>query len=107
MPYLAHWSEETLSRADIDSLKGITLLEFGVDWCPHCQNIQADLERLLEKHEKVRHIKVEDGKGRPLGRTFAVKLWPNFVILKDGAVMEQLARPQSSDIEKALISAVD
>jgi thioredoxin 1 len=48
---------------------------------------------LLKEFPQVNHIKVEDGKGRPLGRSFRVKLWPSLVFLKDGQVIQQLARP--------------
>jgi thioredoxin len=89
-------------REDIDRLLGPVLLEFGTGWCPHCQAIQQPLETLLMSFPQVRHIKVEDGKGRPLGRSFRVKLWPNLVFLRDGQVVMQLARPQSEEIRQGL-----
>jgi thioredoxin 1 len=49
----------------------------------------------------VSHVKVEDGPGRPLGRSFRVKLWPSFVFLRDGAVVRQLARPSHAELEDA------
>jgi thioredoxin 1 len=60
------------------------------------------LARLLEDYPDVRHIKVEDGPGRPLGRSFRVKLWPNLVFLNDGQVARQLARPDISEVRGAL-----
>jgi thioredoxin 1 len=45
---------------------------------------------------------VEDGRGRPLGRTYRVKLWPTFVFLKDGREVARLVRPAGADIEQAL-----
>lgn len=57
---------------------------------------------LLPKHPGVQHIKVEDGKGRPLGRSFRVKLWPTLVFLKDGQVVQQVARPERREIEQGL-----
>jgi len=57
---------------------------------------------LLNEYPKVRHIKIEDGKGRPLGRSFRVKLWPNLVFLRDGKVVEQLARPGVSEARAGL-----
>jgi thioredoxin 1 len=42
-------------------------------------------------------VKVEDGPGRRLGRSFGVKLWPTLVFLRDGAEVEKLVRPQSAD----------
>ena len=50
----------------------------------------------------MRHVQVEDGKGRPLGRSFRVKLWPNFVFLLDGRVVKQLARPDRREIQQGL-----
>jgi len=39
------------------------------------------------------HWKVEDGKGRPLGRAFQVKLWPTVVLLHDGEEVARVVRP--------------
>ena len=51
----------------------------------------------------MRHIKVEDGSGRPLGRSFRIKLWPTLVFLRDGKEVARLVRPTDADeIEKAL-----
>ena len=45
----------------------------GPSWCPHCRAIQSDLAGALTKNPGVRHVKVEDGRGKPLGRSFRVK----------------------------------
>ena len=57
---------------------------------------------LLKEFPGVRHIKVEDGKGRPLGRSFRIKLWPNLVFLRDGQVVQQLARPEPVEVRRGL-----
>jgi thioredoxin 1 len=49
----------------------------------------------------VRHVKVEDGPGRKLGRSFRVKLWPSLVFLRDGTIVRQLARPSDAELEEA------
>jgi thioredoxin 1 len=89
-------------REEIDHLPGAVLLEFGTGWCGYCHAIQRPLESLLASFPQVRHIKVEDGKGRPLGRSFHVKLWPNFVFLRDGQILMQLARPQPEEVRQGL-----
>ncbi|MBX3170067.1 MAG: thioredoxin family protein [Candidatus Eremiobacteraeota bacterium] len=104
MSYIADYSTSEPTRAEVDALAGFTVLEFGAEWCPHCQAVQPGLRSLLEVHPQVRHLKVEDGKGRPLGRSYAVKLWPNLVFLQDGKVLAQLARPDQSSLEKAFQS---
>jgi thioredoxin 1 len=88
------------TRAEIDRTEGPVLLEFGASWCPHCQALAPELASLLRAYPEVRHIKVEDGPGRPLGRSFHVKLWPNLVFLRDGRVIEQLARPAVPELRR-------
>ena len=41
----------------------------------------------------MRHLKVEDGPGRPLGRSFRVKLWPTLVFMRGGVEVARLVRP--------------
>jgi len=60
------------------------------------------LAALLRDSPQVRHINVEDGKGRPLGRSFRVKLWPTLVFLRDGRVLAQAVRPGVNEIREGL-----
>ena len=98
-PYLAE--KDVPTRDEIDSMTGPVLVEFGTAWCGYCQAAQGDIVDLLAKHPDVRHVKVEDGPGRRLGRSFRVKLWPNLVFMKDGAVVRQLARPSAREMREA------
>jgi thioredoxin 1 len=41
-------------------------------------------------------MRLEDGSGRRLGRTFGVKLWPTLVFLRDGTELARLVRPRES-----------
>src|SRR4051795_12419371 len=90
------------TREEIDRTEGPVLLEFGASWCPYCQALAPKLAGLLRGYPGVRHIQVEDGPGRPLGRSFRVKLWPNLVFLRDGQVIKQLARPDVEEVRDAL-----
>ena len=83
------------TRAEVDALAGATLLEFGASWCGWCLRAQPLIAGALADHPGVRHIKVEDGSGRPLGRSFRVKLWPTLVFMKDGQELARLVRPDS------------
>ena len=81
------------SRADIDALNGPVVLDFGTNWCGHCQASLPVVAQAMAGPAGVRHIRVEDGSGRPLGRSFHVKLWPTLVFLRDGQEVERLVRP--------------
>ena len=91
------------ARAEIDALPGATVLEFGTDWCGFCRAAQPLIARALAGHPQVWHLKIEDGPGRPLGRSFCVKLWPTLIFLRDGAEVARLVRPQdAAEIDRAL-----
>lgn len=85
------------TRAEVDALKGPALLEFGASWCPHCQRAQPLIASALADAPEVQHLKVEDGKGRPLGRSFQVKVWPALIFLRDGVEVARLVRPQTAE----------
>ena len=79
------------------------MLEFGTSWCGHCRRAQPLIAEALAAHPGITHIKVEDGSGRRLGRSFGVQLWPTLVFLKDGREAARLVRPPSAaEIGKAL-----
>ena len=80
------------TREEVDVMPGAVLLEFGVDLCPHCQAAQPLIADALKRYPEVRHIRLEDGKGKRLGRTFAVKLWPALIFLKDGQEVARVIR---------------
>jgi thioredoxin 1 len=98
-PYAA----EQPAREEIDALRGPALLEFGTDWCGFCRAAQPGLAEALAAYPGLRHIKVEDGPGRKLGRSFGVKLWPTLVFLVDGREVERLVRPTAAEAISAAL----
>ena len=84
-------------RDAIDALPGTVALEFGTDWCGYCKAAAPVIAAALAEQPAVSHIKVEDGSGRKLGRSFKVKLWPTLVILKDGKELARVVRPTERD----------
>ena len=93
-------------RSDVDQLTGAVALDFGTNWCGICQGAAADIAAAMAAAPAVRHMKVEDGPGRPLGRSFKVKLWPTIIVLKDGVEVARVVRPASqADVAAALAVA--
>jgi thioredoxin 1 len=102
MPYEPVYHEEAPSREDLAQMPGPTLLEFGANWCGICGSFAPKLEKLMSEYPEVRHIMVEDGRGKRLGRSFRVKLWPTLVFLRDGKVMQQVSRPTLEEARAGL-----
>jgi thioredoxin 1 len=99
-----YYDDPQPSREEIDQLNGPVLLEFGAKWCGYCQALQPDLAAALARHPQVRHVKIEDGKGRPLGRSFRVRFWPTLIFMRDGQVATQLVRPLPDQVEQGFQS---
>jgi thioredoxin 1 len=85
------------TREEIDATTGAIVLEFGTNWCGHCQAAAPAITEALAEFPTVQHIKVEDGPGRSLGRSFRVKLWPTAIFLKDSAEITRAVRPETAN----------
>lgn len=97
MSYTAAYADHEPARSDVDALPGITVLEFGAPWCPHCIGAQPLIEHALVGRDDVRHLKIEDGPGRALGRSYRIKLWPSVLVLRDGEERARAVRPTTLD----------
>lgn len=94
-------------RAEVDALPGATVLEFGAPWCGFCIQAQRPIGAALAGHPGVRHVKVEDGKGRPLGRSYGIRLWPTLVFLRDGQELARLVRPTEASAIREALARID
>lgn len=95
------------SRAEIDALAEPAVIEFGASYCGHCQAAQALIAEAFAAHPGVRHIRVEDGPGCRLGRSFRVKLWPTLIFLRQGSEVARLVRPADAAVIKQALAQID
>ncbi len=85
------------------ALPGLTLLEFGTEWCGHCRAAQPLIAQALATQAPWRHLKIEDGPGRALGRSYSVKLWPTLIWLQSGHEVARVVCPRAvEDLVTAL-----
>lgn len=104
----APWLTHEPTRAEIDARPGPLLLEFGSPGCGHCRAAQPLVEQALGAlAAPLPHLRVIDGPGQPLGRSFRVKLWPTLVFLRDGQELARLVRPRDPVELKRAFIAID
>ena len=90
------------TRDDVDAMTGLVLLELGASWCPHCQLARPLVDAELARRPEVRHFWIEDARGKKLGRSFGVKLWPTLVVVRDGQEVARVVRPRTArEVESA------
>lgn len=94
------------TREEIDATTGPLVIEFGTGWCGYCQGARPHIATALAAHPDLTHRKVEDGPGRPLGRSYRVKLWPTVIVLRDGKEVARVVRPESADAVRAALVAL-
>jgi thioredoxin 1 len=105
--FSSDFTEEAFTFEQIGELIGDAVLEFGAPWCEHCQAASSAIKEVVTEHSGLSHIKIYDGKGKPLGRAFKVKHWPTLILLHNGNEVARLVRPLRSDEVRQLISKIN
>jgi thioredoxin 1 len=97
-----NYQPETQTRQEIDSMRGAAVLDFGTNWCGYCNAARPLVDAAFERRAGVSHLRIEDGKGRRLGRSFQVKLWPTLIFMRDGREIARVVRPnEPSELDEA------
>jgi thioredoxin 1 len=100
------YHEDAPTMEELGRMEGYAVLEFGTPWCGHCKAAASPVEAVLSGRG-LSHIKIFDGKGKALGRSFAVKLWPTLVLVKSGAEIARLVRPVRAEEIHELLSKME
>jgi thioredoxin 1 len=106
MNFARDYTTSEPSRHDVDALPGLVLLEFGNAWCGFCRRAEPFVAETLRDHPSIRHIKIADGSGRRLGRSFGVKLWPTLIFLKGGVEVARVVRPANANDMRRAVRAI-
>lgn len=82
--------ELTKSEFDNFSKDGLVLIDFFAEWCMPCLTMSPIIDDLSEKFKgKIKFGKVSVEENPEAAKKFDVVSIPNFVLLKDGKVIDQ------------------
>ena len=94
---LAPYADLVPERKTVDATPGALILEFGSNECGICKAALPLITEAL-KLSKVPHVRVQDGRGKRLGRSFGIKLWPTLIMLRDGQEVARVVRPGNAEV---------
>lgn len=96
------FTKDSFEKEVLESKEPV-LIDFYADWCGPCKMMAPVVEKLAEKYEgKVKVGKVNSDDEPELAQMFQVMSIPNFVIIKNGKVVDRVigAVPQQALEEK-------
>lgn len=104
MTLATNYAASDLQRQSAEGLPGLVVLQFGTNWCGYCQNAQSLIDPVMALRPDVTRHLIEDGPGRPLGRSYRIKQWPTLVLLRDGQEVGRVVRPQDAEQLRQLLN---
>ncbi|AXH97287.1 thioredoxin family protein [Ornithinimicrobium avium] len=100
------YSPEQPARETLEAAEGPAVVMFGTTWCGYCRAAERYVDPALAEHPDVPVHAVEDGRGRALGRSYRVKLWPTLIFLLDGVEVDRVVRPTGREAVDAALARI-
>lgn len=94
------------TRSELDASQGAVVVEFGTPWCGYCRAAKPLIEAVIDQSPGVRHMRIEDGSGKRLGRSYRVKQWPTLIFLKEGQEQARCVRPETRQALEAALERI-
>jgi len=78
--------------------QGIAVVDFFAEWCMPCMTMAPVIDDLAEKFKgKVKFGKINIGDNQEITNKFNIRSIPNFILFKDGKMVEQFVGAISED----------
>ena len=91
-------TELTGAKFDYFVKEGVVLVDFFAEWCMPCLTMAPIVDELSEKFRgKIKFGKVNVDDNRDLAKKFEVSSFPNFLVFKDGKVVERFLGAMSKE----------
>lgn len=95
-----------LTRSEFESFikEGFVFIDFFAEWCMPCLMMAPVLDELSEKFKgKIKFGKIDVSDNQELAQKFEIRSIPNFVLLKEGKIIEQfIGAMPSEELEERL-----
>jgi thioredoxin 1 len=90
--------ELTKSEFEVFSKTGLALVDFFAEWCMPCLTMEPIIDELSEKFKgKIKFGKINVGDNQEIAQKFNIVSIPNFILFKDGKIIEQITGSLSSE----------
>lgn len=86
---------QTLTRAEFESaiasIEGITLVEFGAEWCGGCQLMSLILKSIINRLKiKIELIKIDIENDRAIKSIYDISAQPTYLIFLNGKMIDRI-----------------
>jgi thioredoxin 1 len=77
---------------------GVVFIDFFAEWCMPCVMMAPIVEEVSEKFKKkIKFGKINVGENEALAKKFNVSSIPNFILFKDGKILENFVGAMDAD----------